>query len=208
MDRAKERCCYPQDDGRLEGLAPATVLARLHDVARLYVNYFQPCFKLESKNREGAKVVKKYHAPAMPAERLLASDRVSADSKHNIRDVFASLDPVKLLRRIRQAQRRLASLEVMSPPAPAPAEQPDTGAFIASLSIAWQDVEVRPTHRKQRRGHRTWRTRPDHFIEVWPTVEQWLMDAPDTSAKELFLRLQELTPCRFQHGQLRTLQRG
>jgi hypothetical protein len=46
--------------GRLEGLGPAAVLARLHDVAR----YFQPCFKLKSKTREGAKAVKKYHAPA------------------------------------------------------------------------------------------------------------------------------------------------
>ena len=134
-------------------------------------------------------------------------DRVSADCKQHIRNVFASLDPVELLRRIRQAQRQLASLEVTSPPAPAPAEQQDTGAFIASLSIAWQDGEVRPTHRKQRRGPRTWRTRPDHFSEVWPTVEQWLINAPDSSAKELFLRLQELTPGQFQHGQLRTLQR-
>jgi hypothetical protein len=67
-------------------------------LARLYVNYFQPCFKLQSKAREGAKVIKKYHAPATPAERLLASDRVSPDGKQHIRKVFASLDPVELLR--------------------------------------------------------------------------------------------------------------
>jgi hypothetical protein len=86
--------------GRLEGLGAATILARLHEVVRLYVNYFQPCFKLKSKVREGAKVIKKYHAPATPAERLLASDRVSADGKQHLRDVFSSLDPVELLRRI------------------------------------------------------------------------------------------------------------
>jgi hypothetical protein len=38
--------------GRLEGLGPAAALARLHDVARLYVNYFQPSFKLKSKMRD------------------------------------------------------------------------------------------------------------------------------------------------------------
>lgn len=174
---------------------------------RLYVNYFQPCFKLKSKVREGAKVIKKYHAPATPAERLLASDRVSADGKQHLRDVFASLDPVELLRRIRQAQRQLASLEVTSEGVPLPAAQPDTSAFVASLSIAWQDGEIRPTHRKQRRKPRTWRTRADDFQEAWPTVERWLMDSPDTTAKDLFLRLQELTPDQFKHGQLRTLQR-
>jgi hypothetical protein len=33
------------------------------------------------------------------------------------------------------------------------------------------------------------------------------MDSPDTTAKELFLRLQELTPDQCKHGQLSTLQR-
>jgi hypothetical protein len=33
------------------------------------------------------------------------------------------------------------------------------------------------------------------------------MDSPDTSAKELFLRLQKVAPDQFQRGQLRTLQR-
>jgi hypothetical protein len=137
--------------GRLEGLGAAAALAMLHDVARLYVNYFQPCFKLKSKVRQGAKVIKKYHAPATPAERLLASDRVSPDCKQRIRGVFASLDPVELLRRIRQAQRQLASLEVTSQAMPLPPAKPETSAFVASLSIAWHDGEIRPTHRKQGR---------------------------------------------------------
>src|SRR5260370_9196583 len=114
---------------------------------------------------------------------------------------------VELLRRIRQAQRQLASMEVTSQAAPLPAAQPDTSAFVASLSIAWQDGEIRPTHRKQRQGPRRWRTRVDDFREVWPLVEQWLMDVPDTSAKELFLRLQDLAPNQFQPCQLKTLQR-
>jgi hypothetical protein len=70
--------------GRLEGLGPAAALARVHDVARLYVNYFQPSFKLKSKTREGAKVNNKYHVPATPADRLLASDRVSVECNPNM----------------------------------------------------------------------------------------------------------------------------
>jgi len=49
--------------GRLEGAEATLILADLHKVARLYVNFFQPSFKLKSKTREGSKVVKKYHAP-------------------------------------------------------------------------------------------------------------------------------------------------
>ena len=44
--------------GRLEGIEAATALAKLHEVARLYVNFFQPSFKLKSKTREGAKVIR------------------------------------------------------------------------------------------------------------------------------------------------------
>jgi len=40
----------------------------------------------------------------------------------------------------------------------------------ASLSTAWRDGEVRPTHRKRATGPRTWRTRTDPFEKVWPLV--------------------------------------
>src|ERR1700747_2871656 len=87
------------------------VLAELHKVARLYVNYFQPSFKLKSKHREGAKVIKKYHAPATPYEQLLADERVGSSLKEQLRTQFAALDPVQLLNQIRQAQRNIANVE-------------------------------------------------------------------------------------------------
>jgi len=79
--------------GRLEGAAAATALGKLHEVTRLYVNFFQPSFKLKSKTRQGAKVSKKYETPATPYERLLASDRVTNERKQNLRQIFANLDP-------------------------------------------------------------------------------------------------------------------
>jgi len=49
--------------GRLSGMAATGALARLYAVSRLYINYFQPSFKLKSKQRDGARVLKHYHAP-------------------------------------------------------------------------------------------------------------------------------------------------
>ena len=57
---------------RLEGLAAAAALSRLYAASRLFVNFFQPSFKLASKTRLGAKVRKTYHAPETPYAKLLA----------------------------------------------------------------------------------------------------------------------------------------
>ncbi len=195
--------------GRLEG-APATlVLADLHKVARLYVNFFQPSFKLKSKTREGAKVIKKYHAPATPCEQLLADSRVGISVKEQLRKEFASLDPVQLLNQIRQAQEELARLA-----SGASAEQPSQGAvqlavFVRSLATAWRSGEVRAPYKKRREDAKPhlWRTRADPFEEVWPMLQQWLNDEPNTTAKALFLRLNTEMPNRFKPGQHRTLQR-
>ena len=193
--------------GRLEGAAAAEALGRLHEVARLYVNFFQPSFKLKSKVRDGAKVTKKYHVPATPYERLLASDRVAEQSKDQLRQVFPTLDPVELLNRIREAQRKLLQHEVGGGSDKTSETNPDLDRFVESLSTAWRDGEVRPTHRKQSTGPRSWRTRVDPFEDVWPIIEQWLNEQPDVTAKALFQRLQAQTPTPFAPGQMRTLQR-
>jgi hypothetical protein len=193
--------------GRLEGAQTAAVLNRLFTSARLFVNFFQPSFKLLSKTREGAKVIKKYHPPATPCERLLARNDVSNECKDELRRTLASLDPVRLLSEIREAQRVLAQLEVGAANADTPQPAPELSGFVASLSTAWRDGEVRPTHRKRASGPRTWRTRADPFESVWPQVQQWLKEDPDAIAKDLFARLQESMPGAFPPGQLRTLQR-
>ena len=191
--------------GRLEGVAAAAVLGALHDVARLYVNFFQPSFKLQSKSRDGAKVTKKYHLPATPYERLLTDERVTNECKERLRQTFATLDPVHLLNRIRQAQRDLGCHEQGAGKQGAPGHE--LSRFVESLSTAWRNGEVRPTHRKHSTGPRSWRTRPDPFHSAWPMIEQWLNDQPDATAKELFQRLQTQMSEPFQPGQLRTLQR-
>jgi hypothetical protein len=192
--------------GRLEGVAATATLAELHKMGRLYVNYFQPSFKLKAKTREGSKVTKKYHPPATPHERLLADQRVSEENKQKLRETFATLDPVYLLSQIRECQRKLTQQQVGGAQEPVESAR-ELSHFIESLSTAWRGGEVRPTHRKPNTGPRAWRTRADPFQNVWPLLQQWLNDQPDTNAKILFERLQTQHPESFQQGQLRTLQR-
>lgn len=193
--------------GRLEGVDAATALSQLHEVARLYVNFFQPSCKLRSKRRQGARVLKWHDVPATPFSRLLASARVSAETKKRLQKIFDVLDPVHLLAKIRQAQQQLAALEVGRSEAKRDEKKAqDLEAFLHSLRNLWRAGEVRPTHRKRYQGPR-WRTRPDPFETVWALLKEWLTDEPTATAKELFDRLQVRTPGMFPDGQLRTLQR-
>ena len=56
--------------GRFDGAETARVMARLYAAARLYVNFFQPSFKLKEKRREGAKLIKRYDDPSTPYDEL------------------------------------------------------------------------------------------------------------------------------------------
>ncbi len=192
--------------GRLEGDKAAAVLDELHRQARLYVNFFLPCFKLKSKVRDGARVSKKYESPITPYERLLSNKHISEPQKAVLRETFNLLDPVRLLNEIRAIQHRLTGLEVSNGNASVEAPERNLDKFIGNLSIAWKTGEVRPTHRKPRSGPRPWRTRIDPFESTWPLVEKWLNDQPDANAKGLLHRLQQVDPT-IPANQLRTLQR-
>jgi hypothetical protein len=195
--------------GRLSGLAATQALAQLYSASRLYVNFFQPSFKLKSKTRDGARVSKTYHAPATPCDRLLASACVSEAVKSKLKEQFDRLDPVLLLRDIRAAQQVLSDIAARGPRdlSPVPATT-DVSTFLDSLATAWKSGEVRPTHRKQPGAERWWRTRADPFAHAWPVVEGWLNDEPTATAKELMDRLAQIVPDAYaSKAQLRTLQR-
>jgi hypothetical protein len=194
--------------GRLSGGGAAAALAELYAVARLYVNFFQPSFKLKSKSRDGARVVKKYHEPMTPCERLLQHPAVDEATKGLLREQLQRLDPVQLLQQMRAAQQRLAELVIGHGVRINPAATRNVDSFLASLAEAWKDGEVRPTHRKKPSAPRTWRTRVDPFEQVWPMIEQWLQEEPGASAKALLGRLTEMLPGLYAGtAQLRTLQR-
>ena len=91
---------------RFSGPVAGPALAKLHALVRLYVNYFQPSFKLIEKSREGATVTKRYDLPATPCNRLLTHPSVHLDIREEIQVRRASLDPIDLLYRIRTTHTR------------------------------------------------------------------------------------------------------
>jgi hypothetical protein len=190
--------------GRLEGLTATAALRRLYEYARLYINFFQPSFKLKSKQREGARVHKQYHAPMTPCRRLMEHDDIAAEWKESLRRTGEGLDPVLLLKQIRESQDTIVALSQKRTPE---AVAPDAAKFVSSLAIAWRTGEVRPTHRQEPKPGRSWRTRKDPFAEVWPVLLGWLYERPDLEAKEMLQRLQTSGFGLYPDGQLRTLQR-
>jgi len=130
---------------RFEGLAAARAITRLYGASRLFVNFFQPSFKLASKHRDGAKVTKRYHPPLTPCDRILQTEGVPAATKDKLREVSAQLDPLKLLEEMRAVQAYLTALADGEAPPTMTAEPPNLATFVASLSSAWRDGEVRPT---------------------------------------------------------------
>ena len=194
---------------RFVGFVATQTLARLYQVMRLYVNFFQPPFKLFDKTREGAKIRKTYLAPATPCDRLLSSEHVDGKVKEQLLKQRAELDPLRLLHALRELQAALAAMTnaTSSANAGATPESKSLNQFLSHLPQLWREGEVRATHRKQSASPRTWRTRADPFDSVWPELLDWLQCEPDTTAKHLFERLREKYPGDYRSGQLRTLQR-
>jgi hypothetical protein len=192
---------------RLEGLEAVKALARLYAASRLFVNFFQPSFKLLEKTRVGAHVKKTYLPPETPCARLLSSLSVTEEMKGRLRAIASTLDPLALLDEIRAMQHQLAGLAVGATPHVVPHRNDQLDEFFKSLATAWQHGEVRPTHQIDPKPARDWRTRKDPFEDTWPRVRELLEAEPDRVGKDLFRRLQAENPGVFHDGQLRTLQR-
>src|ERR1700688_2677581 len=79
---------------RFQGIAAAQAISRLYGAARLFVNFFQPSFKLAEKHRQGAHVSKRYHPPQTPCERLLLAEGLPDTAKTKLREVGSALDPL------------------------------------------------------------------------------------------------------------------
>jgi hypothetical protein len=191
--------------GRLSGIVAGQTLAQLLQFLRLYVNCFQPSFKLHERIRQAGRMKKTYHPPATPCERLLGHPLVEKSAKEALRKQVIELDPVALLHRIRQGQSALAALgqgDLGNGP-----ERQSLNEFLAKMPEMWRSGEVRATHRTEPGKERHWRTHEDAFAGVWADLLLWLQHNPDCTAKSLLHRLEENYPGRFHTGQLRTLQR-
>jgi len=167
------------------------------------VNFFQPSFKLAGKVRDGAKVTKRYHAPATPYQRLMADPRMSEEVRRRVSALHATLDPVRLLSEIRLAQQQLVEIadrpvtgEATAPSAPTLAQ------FLLGLRTSWQEGEVRPTAKPKKRVAPYCRHVPDPFEAVTAQVRGWFEAEPWRTARELLERLQGEHPGAYPDGQL------
>jgi hypothetical protein len=191
---------------RFEGLEAAAALARLYATVRLFVNFFQPSFKLAEKARDGARVKKRYHPAATPFQRLLADPRVAAETKEQARAIHATLDPVALLREMRAAQQHLVEIADSTLPDGTKPTAPTLEQFLSGLRTAWKEGEVRPTARPHSKAIRL-RRRPDPFAAVDGQLREWFATEPWRTSRELLERLQSECPGVYPDKLLRTLQR-
>src|SRR5690349_20171006 len=164
---------------RFERLDAAAALARLYAAMRLFVNFFQPSFKLAAKARDGATVRKRYHPPATPCQRLLADPRTNEKVRRRVQELRAVLDPVRLLKEIRTVQQQLVAiadgtgLGDMAKPTSLTWEQ-----FLSGLRTAWKDGgAVRPTTVAKAKPKRL-RRRPDPFAAVTTEMRAWFEAEP------------------------------
>ena len=194
--------------GRFDGVETARVMARLYAAARLHVNFFQPSFKLKEKRREGAKVIKRYHAPATPYERALAHSKLSKAIKRRLRETYRSLDPVALLAEIRAAQDELGErigkrgLAVAAAPLPA-----DPFGFARSLGTTAKTTEVRATHRRPKRRYKKRIRMPSKLDPYLATIDSWLVTEPQITALAIVRRLSAIDPATFGDKQHSIVQR-
>jgi hypothetical protein len=71
-------------------------LQAVHQLLRPYVNFFQPLCKLISKERHGARVVKRYDRAQTPYRRLLATDSLAPDRRAALAAEYQALNPRQL----------------------------------------------------------------------------------------------------------------
>jgi hypothetical protein len=209
--------------GRFDGAETARVMARLYAAARLYVNFFQPSFKLKEKRREGAKVIKRYHDPCTPYERALAHPMVAEAVKERLRAQYRTLDPVALLAEIRSAQEELGNRIDRRAGAALPNIAPgksdlivyrstaEPAAFARRLGNELPRGEPRATHRRPKRRYKKRIRMPSKLDPHVALIESWLAVEPQLTAIAIVGRLAELYAGQFgkkQHSIVQRLLRG
>ena len=90
-------------------------LNRVYHLLRLYINFFQPAMKLQSKTRHGAKVQRVYDTAQTPFQRVVRSATATASSRQQLLSTYAQLNPVRLLKQINENVEYLWQLRERHP---------------------------------------------------------------------------------------------
>jgi hypothetical protein len=190
---------------RYEGLDALRKLTELYSIMRLYVNFFQPSMKLYSKERIGAKVIKKYDHAQTPYQRLLNSSYKSEEKMIKLIEQYKHLDPIKLLKELQEKQEsfwkyawvrsNIFSQQISDNNITInlPADEVNvkkinnkviTGININKPLISLEHYKNSKKYKKPL-GPRTWRTRKDPFATVFQSLLIQLAMNPVINAKDL-----------------------
>ena len=156
---------------------------------RLYVNFFQPSFKLASKAREGrgsrSATIRRLRRISGCWPIHVSSETIRA----RLSALQATLDPVRLLSEIRVAQKQL--IEIADRPVTGEAalvSEPTLAQFLEDLRTSWQEGEVRPTSKRKEKVSKYWRRCPDPFLTVTAQMREWFDAEPWRTSRELLER--------------------
>jgi len=100
---------------RFRSKAAYTLLEQLYALWTLQLNFLRPVRKLVSKQRQGARVTKRYDRPRTPYQRLLASGSISVDTQARLDTLLDRVNPASLHRRIEDLLVRLWRLSEETP---------------------------------------------------------------------------------------------
>jgi hypothetical protein len=83
------------------------LLESIYDDLQLYINFFQPSFKLIAKERVGNQTLKRYDTAKTPYQRVLERQDISFEAKARLMNMYLQLNPAELRRRIDQKTAQL-----------------------------------------------------------------------------------------------------
>jgi len=76
------------------------LLESIYDDLRLYINFFQPSFKLLAKEPIDKQIVKRYDPAKTPYQRVIERKDISLEAKARLAHIYIQLNPAELRRRI------------------------------------------------------------------------------------------------------------
>jgi hypothetical protein len=185
---------------RFEGKRLHQLMTDLYELTRLFVNYFQPSSKLESKNRDGGHVTKRYDKARTPCQRLLELEICGA-IKEKLRNTFEKLDPVKLLAGIEAIQLELDATAKIFVNVPASTEAAEALGNLLRASERKDAIEAKPAT-KAKTG------RKSIVCEaVSREINSLMYQDPSMTATALMPLLEKRHPGKFRNKQWATLAR-
>ncbi len=99
---------------RYEGNDACKQLNRVYELVRIWVNGYLPVMKLIGKDREGARVRKRYDVSTTPYRRALAAGVVTADAQVSFEALLEQNGPLGLRRQIDRELERLWQLRAVA----------------------------------------------------------------------------------------------